>query len=314
MNRGLDGKRPLAVIHVDVDSLWTIAEDFGYAKDRSDCSIYTKAVPSLLTILKDQQITATFFCIGDDARRSEQASVMREIVAQGHEIANHTMNHRQDFGQLSSAEKRREIKDSDAILREITKKEIVGFRSPGYFRDEYIIQSLRELGYLYDSSVLPSPVLPLMAAARYLLSGGMRSGKRFGRFQDFWLTQYPHLIKTTQLYSISNCRLLEIPISVMPIIRLPFHSTMVFMFGRLLFDLGIHLIYSFGLPLVYLFHAVDFLPPTNNIAVQKHPTLSIDYAERYAKIYYMLKKIKSQFEVVSTSSFARNFKYSLSRG
>lgn len=311
MNRGLHGKRPLAVVHIDVDSVWTLAEAFGHTKDCSDCSMYTKAVPKLLTILKEHQIPATFFCIGDDVNRSEQASVMREIIAQGHEIANHTMNHRQDFSLLNLADKRREIRDSDAILREAINKEIMGFRSPGYFLDESVIKVLEELGYLYDSSLLPTPVLPLMAVATYFLCGGIPSGKRFGRLRDLRVSQYPHFAKTNHDHSIITSKLLEIPISVIPIIRSPFHSTMVFMFGRWLFDLGIRLIYPFGIPLVYLFHAVDFLPPTDNIAVKMHPTLRKGFSERYTKIDYMLKIIKSQFEVVSTSSFARHFAYSL---
>ena len=308
MNQDFDRQRPLAVIHVDVDSLWTIAEDFSHSTDRSDCSIYTQAIPRFLEMLKKYHIPATFFCIGDDARRSEQADVLRVIVAQGHEIANHTMNHRQDFGQLTAAEKRREIVESDAILRDTIGRETVGFRSPGYFFDNDILQTLQALGYLYDSSRLPTPVLPLMAAARYVLSGGIRTHKRFGQLKDGWANQRPHFIKTKQDDTKTASNLLEIPISVIPIIRFPFHSTMAFIFGRWLFDLGMHQIRARGLPLVYVFHAVDLLPETNSAAAGKHPTFTVDFTRRHQMVEYMLKAIQQSFEIVTMCSFVEHFK------
>jgi len=304
-------QRPLAIVHIDVDSLWTIAEDFGYFADSSDCSIYTQAIPRFLAMLNEYQIPATFFCIGADSTHKEQAEVMQSIVAHGHEIGNHTMNHRQDFGQLTPSDKRKEIVECDNVLRDIINTEIVGFRSPGYYFDDSIYPILQELGYTYDTSILPTPFLFYFAMARFLLSGGIRTRKRFGRLRDAWSTLYPHFFLTSRDYSNITSKLVEIPISVIPIVRLPFHSTFVFMSGLWLFGLGTRLIRSLGLPLVYVFHAADLLPDTNNMSAKRHPTLQRSYNKRYANVAYMLRAIKSDFEVVTTCSFVNYFKGSL---
>lgn len=311
MNQGLHGKKPLAIVHIDVDSLWAIAEELGCSADRSDCSIYTQAIPRFLAMLNEHQIPATFFCIGDDSTRKEQAEVMRSIVANGHEIGNHTMNHRQDFGQLTPSDKRKEIVECDNALRDTINTEVVGFRSPGYYFDDSIYPILQELGYTYDTSILPTPFLFFFGMARFLLSGGIRTGKRFGQLRDAWSTLYPHFFVTNGKYSNITYKLTEIPISVVPIIRLPFHSTFVFMSGLWLFDLGIRLVRSFGLPLVYMFHAVDLLPDANNMVAKRLPSLQINYNKRYTNVAYMLRTIKSNFEVVTTCSFVNYFKGSL---
>jgi len=47
--------------------------------------------PRLLDILKRRNIRATFFVVGTNARR--YPAIMRRIVAEGHEVGNHTVNH-----------------------------------------------------------------------------------------------------------------------------------------------------------------------------------------------------------------------------
>jgi peptidoglycan/xylan/chitin deacetylase (PgdA/CDA1 family) len=308
MNHNFDRRRIPAVIHIHVDSLWTISEDFGHPTDRSDCSIYIRAIPEFLAMLGRCQIAATFFCIGDDARRTEQAHIMRMIVQQGHEIANHTMNHRQDFGRLTLAKKRREIVESNAVLQDTIKQQIVGFSSPGYFFDDDILLTLLELGYLYDSSRLPTPLLPFMAAARYLLSRGTPTGKRFGQLRDGWANQRPYFVKKKQKNARITSTLVEIPISVIPVIRFPFHSTMAFTFGLWLFKLGINQIRVHRLPLVYLFHAVDLLPRANGDINNKHPSLKLGFSKRLQIVEYMLRTIQQSFEIMTTSSFVEYFK------
>jgi peptidoglycan/xylan/chitin deacetylase (PgdA/CDA1 family) len=47
--------------------------------------------PRLLDILKRRNIRATFFVVGTNARR--YPAIMRRMVAEGHEVGNHTVNH-----------------------------------------------------------------------------------------------------------------------------------------------------------------------------------------------------------------------------
>ncbi|MCB1230998.1 MAG: polysaccharide deacetylase family protein [Verrucomicrobiae bacterium] len=47
--------------------------------------------PRLLDILKERNIKATFYVVGDNARRYPH--ILRRMVAEGHEIGNHTTSH-----------------------------------------------------------------------------------------------------------------------------------------------------------------------------------------------------------------------------
>ncbi|MHC5309046.1 polysaccharide deacetylase family protein [Myroides sp. LJL116] len=50
-----------------------------------------QVTPWVLSILSKYNIKATFFCIGDNI--SKHPSIFKEIINQGHQVANHTFNH-----------------------------------------------------------------------------------------------------------------------------------------------------------------------------------------------------------------------------
>lgn len=45
----------------------------------------------VLTILREKQIKATFFCIGDNVQK--HAKLYKQILSEGHNVGNHTFNH-----------------------------------------------------------------------------------------------------------------------------------------------------------------------------------------------------------------------------
>ena len=45
----------------------------------------------VLKTLKDQQVSATFFCIGDNIRK--HPSIFQRLLDEGHQVGNHTYNH-----------------------------------------------------------------------------------------------------------------------------------------------------------------------------------------------------------------------------
>lgn len=73
-----------------------------------------KNTPRLLGILKERNIKATFYLIGKSVATYPQ--VVRQIVADGHEIGNHTWDHK-DLSHLSDAKCLEELqKTHDAII------------------------------------------------------------------------------------------------------------------------------------------------------------------------------------------------------
>ena len=81
----------------------------------------------LLDSLKARGVKATFFVLGEQVRR--EPDVVRRMVAEGHEVDNHSCDH-PDFRHLSRAEQQREINATRSALRSL------GIE-PTYFRPPY---------------------------------------------------------------------------------------------------------------------------------------------------------------------------------
>lgn len=70
--------------------------------------------PRLLDILKQRNVKATFYVVATNAKRYPE--ILRRMVAEGHEIGNHTVTHT-SFSKLSDAQIRQELTSShQAIL------------------------------------------------------------------------------------------------------------------------------------------------------------------------------------------------------
>ncbi|MCX4758819.1 polysaccharide deacetylase family protein [Kitasatospora purpeofusca] len=84
--------------------------------------------PTVLALLEQHGIRATFFLIGENA--VEHPDLVREIAARGHHIANHTWTH-PDLRRLSGAKVREELERTSELLHRTTGKAPSWFRAPG---------------------------------------------------------------------------------------------------------------------------------------------------------------------------------------
>lgn len=97
--------------------------------------------PKLLDIMKQRNIKGTFFVLGQNAAR--YPDIMRRMVAEGHEVANHTWSH-PSLTSRSDAQIRTELqKSEDAILR------ITGVR-PRLLRPPYGATNRRIEQWIYN--------------------------------------------------------------------------------------------------------------------------------------------------------------------
>jgi peptidoglycan-N-acetylglucosamine deacetylase len=99
--------------------------------------------PLLLDVLRRVKVKATFFCIGRNAKAHPY--FVQDMVADGHEIGNHTYHHVRLPG-LDPNDVRDELEEANKVLSGITGKPIRYFRPPG---GDYTRQTLRissELG------------------------------------------------------------------------------------------------------------------------------------------------------------------------
>lgn len=83
--------------------------------------------PQVLDVLQGLQMQATFFMVGQQARRFP--ALVRQVAAQGHVIGNHTYSHRHPWSMLP-ARARAEVSDGAAVLREILGEDVRFYRPP----------------------------------------------------------------------------------------------------------------------------------------------------------------------------------------
>jgi Polysaccharide deacetylase len=107
----------------------------------------------------------------------------------------------------------------------------LGYRSPGGMISPALLEALAEAGIKYDSSVIPS--------------------FRWGMYSNLGHPLTPHLH--------SGLPLLELPIGVVPRVRLPIATSYMRLFGLSVYRIFFAL-FGRPSPLVYLFHLVDLVP------------------------------------------------------
>ena len=134
-------------------SLWPTSQIFGWtlvAGDDADEIALTfddgpndAATPQLLEVLARHGVRATFFAMGDFARARPE--IVRQVVAAGHVLGNHTMSHPW-LSTQSVARVRQELADCNALLEQITGAAVKIFRPPFGARRPYVLRAARELG------------------------------------------------------------------------------------------------------------------------------------------------------------------------
>ncbi len=91
-----------------------------------------QVTPVILEMLAASGCTATFFCIAERARA--HPGLMRQVVAAGHQVANHTLTHPRHFAFLAGRPLRREVEDAQSLLADLTGVAPRWFRAPMGFR------------------------------------------------------------------------------------------------------------------------------------------------------------------------------------
>jgi polysaccharide deacetylase family protein (PEP-CTERM system associated) len=114
-----------------------------------------RGVVELLELLERHGAQATFFVLGWLAER--RPSLVRTIVAAGHELASHGWDHRRVTEQTAAAF-HDSVRRTKRVLEDAAGVAVVGFRAPSFSivpGREWALDLLIAEGYLYDSSLFP---------------------------------------------------------------------------------------------------------------------------------------------------------------
>ncbi len=229
-----------AAVNVDIDGLYLYDRIHGHAGGsgnaagfepaRHDPAAWTRGVVRFLDLFDRTDVRATFFVVAQDLAHPDALAVFREAIAAGHEIGNHALTHPYDLSQLPREQMTHELRTAKDRLEQLGGVEVVGFRAPGYVLSDTLLDVVAETGHRYDSSRFPCP--PYQAAKAAAIGAYRVLGRPSGSIPEspsVWLGQrLPHRVRTASGHS-----LVELPIGVVPGVRMPFIGTSLIAFGEL---------------------------------------------------------------------------------
>ena len=286
----------LASVSVDLDEIPNYFEIHGLGEPSGAAAslVYDVALARLRDLAEAAGLPLTLFTIGRDVARSEARQGLREAASKGHEIANHSLDHRYDLVRLGRDEIARQIGESARIIEEATGQEPVGFRAPGYTITDEVFDVLAELGVSYDASVFPCPAY--FAAKTAAIGAITLRGRRSRSIVDTPRV----LLAPTRPYRVGRpywkrgTGLLEIPVQVTRGLRLPLIGTSVTLAGpsraRLLAKMCV------GEPLVNLeLHGIDVLDAADGLeSLRPHqPDVRVPHRRKLDALFAVVQELRA---------------------
>ncbi|HEX4336071.1 MAG TPA: polysaccharide deacetylase family protein [Polyangiaceae bacterium] len=272
-------------------------------------AVYDVALERLGAFSRASGAPLTLFTIGADLARPEAARRLRAMADAGHELANHSLDHRYDLTRLPRDEMRRQVVEGADAIRGATGRSPTGFRAPGYTVNDELYEVLQEVGVAYDSSVFPCPPYYLAKAARLAVMRLMGRTSRSVLDVPSVLRAPTRPYRTGRPYWKRGNGVLELPVQVTHGPRLPFIGTTLTLAGpskaRLLTRLVV------GEPLVNLeLHGIDVLDDGDGLGALKghQPDVDVPHDRKLEALSAVVSTLKSAgYSFVSLAEAAKTF-------
>lgn len=135
------------------DSMTVPRECLSALRETEEIEVNTMEI---LDVLAETGDKATFFILGRIAR--DMPRLVRRIADAGHEIGCHSFYHRRLF-HFDERQVCQFLGDAKRTLEEASGQQVYGFRAPDFSitaANRWTFDVLHDLGYVYDSSVVPT--------------------------------------------------------------------------------------------------------------------------------------------------------------
>jgi hypothetical protein len=304
-------KKPIASLSLDLDNQWSymkIHSDPGWEAFPSYLDV---VVPRAIDFLAERNLKITFFIVGQDAALEQNHQALRAIAAAGHEIGNHSFHHESWLHLYSETEIEREVAIAEKYIEIATGQRPIGWRGPGYSLSPAVLKVLVRRGYEYDASTFPTFLGPL-ARAYYFMTARLSQAERekrqalFGSIRDGFQPLKPYQ------WRLGDRRLTEIPVTTMPIFKLPIHFSYILYIS--VFSPSLALLY-FRIALwlckltrtqpSLLLHPLDFLGSEDVPELAFFPGMSLPSYKKLSVLSQALKVLSNQFSVLPVGQHAQ---------
>jgi hypothetical protein len=312
--------KPLASLSLDLDNEWSYLKTHGDKRWESLPSYMDVLVPRVLEVLEQMKLRITFFVVGQDAALDKNREPLARLGASHHEIGSHSFRHEPWFHLYSPEEVDRELAETEEVIEAATGRHPRGFRGPGFSVSETTLRALVRRGYRYDASTLPTFIGPL-ARAYYFMTAKLDDAERdkrahlFGDMRDALRPIRPYYWQldggaarpaAADSDGASGSRLLEIPVTTFPGLRVPIHASYVLYLScfsppaaSMYFKTALAACRAFGVEPSILLHPLDFLGREDvSGGLSFFPAMQLSREVKLQRIRRYLGILARHFEVV----------------
>jgi hypothetical protein len=310
--------RPPAFIQVDVDGLWAVRACYGRpVRDtfRRD-PVWTQGVEGLRRMFDELRIPATFFLVGRDLGLPAKVRLARALADDGHELANHSHTHVLGLTRRPVGVSMEEIRRAHEAFLAAGLPAPCGFRAPGYDVDSRVLRAVRRMGYLYDSSILPTRLGPLLRVADAVMARRWDPRKRqFGRFSYGSAPKSPYFPSPYRVRKprahLGQSRLLELPVTTIAPLGFPMTGSAIFAFGPRHVKRALDPARRFFKPLVMVLHGIDLVDCRKPVVLDDR-TVSAGGFDRSADskaaaIREVLEYVRSHYDLRQPAEWAGRY-------
>ncbi|MFC1922169.1 polysaccharide deacetylase family protein [Chloroflexota bacterium] len=301
--------KPIASLSLDLDNQWSYMKTHGDPGWETFPSYFDIVVPRILKFLDERNLTITFFIVGQDAALEKNHPAIKAIADAGHEIGNHSFNHEPWLHIYTEQQIEAELNQAEEVLEQVTGQHPIGFRGPGYSLSETVIRVLMRRGYLYDCSTLPTYLGPL-ARAYYFMTTKLSPQEKeqrdllFGTLRDGLRSIRPYKWQLDDAEGSNG--LVEIPVTTMPVVKIPIHASYVLFISSysprlalLYFRFALWLCRLTGVQPSLLLHPLDFLGPDDITDLSFFPGMNLNSEKKLIILGKILDVFSDKFQVVT---------------
>ncbi len=303
--------RNIASLSLDLDNQWSYMKTHGNPAWEQFPSYFDVAVPRILEFLKARNLTISFFVVGRDASLEKNRAALKSLADAGHEIGNHSFNHEPWLHLYTEEQLDSELAEAERHIEAATGVRPVGFRGPGFSLSPTTLKVLAKRGYQYDATVFPNLLNPLARAYFFATSNLSAAEKEqrkalFGTWSDALKPLKPYQ------WDIEGRQLLEIPVTTMPLFKIPIHLSYVLylsrfsrLAARLYFRFAMRMCALTGTQPSILLHPLDFLGSDDNLKeIEFFPGMNIPSAKKIALVGEALDLMASRYELLTMRGHA----------
>ena len=307
-------KKPIAGISLDLDNQWSYMKIHGDEGWDSYPSYFDIFIPHILKVLDELDLKITFFIVGKDTENEENKKYLRMITDRGHEVGNHSYHHESWLQTYSFEKIEKEIIAAENAIFNATGHRPNGFRGPGFSWSIDLLKVLESRGYLYDASTLPTYLGPLARAYYFAKSDLSKEEKKsrkelFGKFSEGFRKLKPYN------WDLGNGKkIMEIPVTTMPIFKLPFHLSYLIYLGnismplmKIYLNIALFLCKLTKTRISFLLHPLDLIGGDQITQLAFFPGMNVNSNQKVNVFKMVIGTIQKKYNLENMSVYFKSF-------